>query len=633
MHGMITQIIKRQHLPTKSIMVFLILIALLAEMIRTVNLLDDITQLITMPEANTTTNNIDDTRITARQLREIINFFAPANPGLALLLNQRDPQAMADLLVATPCLNIDLDVCVVANFQLSFMLIPLKKIHIYATPSLNPNDVLITTQLNNALSSMFDLNVHTLLISSPLEIVPFYHSVDARNPIYVQNLEFDSVSSDVLSLVLSKFSFWISLNLTITNCLIEDLVCMNALMTVFSDSKTNTISLSLINLPFLQYFNPGCFDNFLTIEYLVLRQIGAGAFSLEENEMATVINFLVVPPLVSLTLPMSIFKLIWESPDPTHFQRLRPKTLIIEEIENREIDLILWPDRIDSLWNACTTELVLTFSQEIGLTTENFEDLLKWAGSRFTHIKKVFVNTANWKALLPQVEAKVGWDFSMDLLEELKLGGQDAVLTFTWEHKAGLATQPELTRAHVPEAANCIYILPVSEYGNWANGTIVPRLTQTAATILPRNETGDTSSFTCSICYTGEEEWVVENKAPAICQTICQHALCFECLATLLVVSPVDGDGVALPAVECPTCRGNITPTIVAALVQNTPNQMCLVGVEIDRHLLQNYLVKKYLSIRFVPPVIPAPALGWFWTMVNKIKHFASAWFFWLMRW
>ncbi|OAG29386.1 hypothetical protein NEDG_00519 [Nematocida displodere] len=538
-------------------------------------------------------------------LHMLINFLAHTNPELERFSDCQSTRTIATYLASVPCFNIDLDKCSSAVDNklppLDFMSIPLKKIHIYkssTTLASMPELGNTKNRLLCILIRIFHLNTQLLELSN-LSVPDFKLKKSLQKPARIRTLVLDNVSGCVIDFVLSKFSFLNSLNFVVTNCSIENLWCLNSLHIVSSMYRKNTTSLSLINLPQLANFYSLCFFKITTLDYVVLRNLGCGELGVVESKMYALLDFLGDGSMASLTLSMEIFTIIWTDHKYGFGTSLDLVSLYIEDIDEPAVYNMLghYSTTSNTMCNLAIRKLTFSFKPAATLTPIGLESLLVWTDLGFTHIKKIFVNVSNWEDLLPQLQAKKHWGFSMQLLEELKIGEREANLTHAWKENGLVHLLPEITRT--PGGGQTICLIPLASYKDWASGEIFPQLTATAAKILPKHKHGQGDEpFSCPICQTAEDEWEVENKAPRVGLLVCGHGVCFECLASLLKLKCNKGPLVVFP-VTCPVCRVDITPGTIAFLTQKPEQKRYFVGLPISKYQLKNYLVKRYLLMGF----------------------------------
>ncbi|OAG31720.1 hypothetical protein NEDG_00195 [Nematocida displodere] len=307
------------------------------------------------------------------------------------------------------------------------------------------------------------------------------------------------------------------------------------------------------------------------------------------------LKFLARTPLRSLTLPMGIFKLIWQRRSIRFFKIMDIEKIVIEDMENMSIFrwfglFMLHPNMSR---NSNTTEISFTYKPQETLSLRGFILLLAWLDLGFSHIKRLSINVSNWESLLPVLQSREGWRFSMHLLEELIVGGQKAKLIHIWQVNNKVYKLSKL--ANQTNLGNIVYLIPLANYGNWVCRDIEHSLDAARMSLL--NNEQEREEFVCPVCLNSEHDWGVENKAPVVGMFVCGHVLCFECVSTMIKLDPRLNECSGIRCTICPLCKMVITPQTVAFLRQKPKERIGFVGAPIDAQLLTNYYIKKYVLI------------------------------------
>ncbi|OAG31392.1 hypothetical protein NEDG_02072, partial [Nematocida displodere] len=322
---------------------------------------------------------------------------------------------------------------------------------------------------------------------------------------------------------------------------------------------------------------------------------------LEANRLHTLFYFMAVVPIRHLTLPMSIFKLIWNDMEYSLFRRMNAWFLYIEDIEDPEIDTNLQFYTYDTFYNPKTFELALSFKPTANLTATGVNQLLEWVGLGFIHVENIDIYPNTAKSLLPTIQAKKDWTFVADRLKSLRVEGREAKLTHTWKEDKRVAELPDLTQP--PYNERMIYFIPITSYKDWASGKLCDSLTPPAARILPKNNYDQAASFRCPVCLVEENDWEKEREASLVCMFECGHCVCAVCLDKLFGAPEHTTNPYY---VKCPLCRVDATPKSVALLTKKTNKKMRLIGTTIASYNLRKYYVKQYLSMEFEGVVRPS---------------------------
>ncbi|OAG29905.1 hypothetical protein NEDG_02142 [Nematocida displodere] len=546
-----------------------------------------------------------DTPHNLKNMQTLIQLFSPSTPELAAFSGSQSAKAIAMYLPSVPCLNINIGkYSYSGERQLNFMNLPLQKIHIYKTKNHQGFGFFSTNihKFETIMSNILDLNVHTFKLSNLSTICPSQkmHTITRTKDLLnvrVKSLVFDNVSRYVIHMGLAKLALASQINLTITNCKLTTLQFMDKLYSPDSGSVPDIRSLFLTNLPCLTDFYLDCLQRLGPLECLVLRNLGRAMLLPEENRMGPMLEFLMTKSIARLTLPIDIFELVWSIPDYGVFSNMNVNSLFIEDIDEPRIKSFVAANDRGNFNYTYMPNLSLRFKPNAILTAAGFESLLRWVCICFGYIKTISIHMSNWKDLLPQVASRE-WELSIHLLEALKIGEEEAILTETclWREDALVGDLPELTRKPKWDA---IHIIPLDKYSSWATGTIFSNLTQEAASILPVNMRDDNPTFKCPVCLCPEEGQAVENMAPSVCLLACGHSLCIECLNRQFIddAQPYTRD--ILWVTDCPSCNQTIHPSTITLLTQKHQGEMYCVLAPICAHLLDIYQFTRHISMHF----------------------------------
>ncbi|OAG30136.1 hypothetical protein NEDG_01719 [Nematocida displodere] len=537
------------------------------------------------------------------QLQRLVQVFSDATPGLELVLQNQSAQVIESVLKIVSCFRIDLDRYTPDNQKYDFMRLPLQKIHVTKSGEYSSSEA-DGHKLVQIINSFRNLDIETFEISNLDQPITYPAIKIPRHcKMFIQKVVFDKVSSGVIDLFLTKFGFFNGTELFIENSSIENLQCLNNLYITHYPNRPVATGLSLINLPRITDFHSECFDNIDVIKYIVFRNLGSGVFHMIDSNLTGFVCFLVSTFIKSFTLPMCIFNILWNSQDIEGFPIFAIATIIIEDMENEKIDSPLQYYESSAFYNTFTATVVLNFRPTARLTATDLDYLLTWVGLGFICIRKVVINAPNWEALQASAQAKSQWSFSMPLLEELRIGEKQAKLTYAWKEPAEAHTLPELTEntrnPENPENPNTIYFIPLAKYTDWVSGKMFADLTPTAAKLLPKNRQERDPTFRCPVCLCTEQDLRLENKAPGVDLLACGHMLCFECLSTMVGLEPCPGGTASLCTMVCPLCRMDVTPSIFAGAIQKPEERIRVVNIPINKYMLTNCLVKKYLAVEF----------------------------------
>ncbi|OAG31450.1 hypothetical protein NEDG_02259 [Nematocida displodere] len=545
---------------------------------------------------------------TLEKLHNLTRFLSKSNPELVQHLGCQDLQQLIDTLTTVACLNIDLTKYSVEELDnpLNLVCIPLQQVHIFNSDDAVSDPLNTEQKVFCLMIGMSNIRVQTLKISNiDQNRIRFNHPVPWRTA-GVKNLVFENVSEYVIAFVTTTFNFGVepALSLTILRSNITTLMCLdNMSVSSFLFTQT-TFSLTLEDLPQLTDFKTTFFQLPRTagcVYTLALRKVGSGHFGLEANRLHTLFYFMAVVPIRHLTLPMSIFKLIWNDMEYSLFRRMNAWFLYIEDIEDPEIDTNLQFYTYDTFYNPKTFELALSFKPTANLTATGVNQLLEWVGLGFIHVENIDIYPNTAKSLLPTIQAKKDWTFVADRLKSLRVEGREAKLTHTWKEDKRVAELPDLTQP--PYNERMIYFIPITSYKDWASGKLCDSLTPPAARILPKNNYDQAASFRCPVCLVEENDWEKEREASLVCMFECGHCVCAVCLDKLFGAPEHTTNPYY---VKCPLCRVDATPKSVALLTKKTNKKMRLIGTTIASYNLRKYYVKQYLSMEFEGVVRPS---------------------------